>query len=71
MNEMKVIDRNDWVCVEVRSSSLQDGKIAYSRHVVLPDSDLNNEESDVRALCEPLFTDAVKAAYQAHLSSQE
>jgi len=39
--------------------------------VVMPDADLSAEDADVSAICTPVFTDAVKAAYQTHLSSQE
>ena len=43
----------------------------YSRHVVAPDADITGESTEVQAICNAVHTDAVKAAYAAHLASQE
>ena len=43
----------------------------FHRHVVMPDADLTAEDADVAAICTPVFTDAAKAAYAAHLAAQE
>ncbi len=43
----------------------------FQRHVVMPDADLTQEDADVSAICTPVFSDAVKAAYAAHLAAQE
>lgn len=62
--------------VQVRTAVIvsEDGEElsrSYSRRIVTPDADLTQEDADVSAICTPVFTDAVKAAYQTHLSSQE
>jgi len=62
--------------VQVRTATIisEDGaeiSRTFHRHVVMPDADLSAEDADVSAICTPVFTDAVKAAYQTHLSSQE
>ena len=47
---------------------------AFHRHVVAPDisaEDLANESTEVQAICDVVHTDAVKAAYTAHLEAQE
>jgi len=61
--------------VQVRQATiiLEDGveiSRTFKRHVVMPDADLTAEDADVSAICTPVFTDAVKAAYAAHLASQ-
>jgi hypothetical protein len=43
----------------------------YSRHVVAPDADITGESTEVQAICNAVHTDEVKAAYAAHLESQE
>ena len=55
-----VIERDD---VEISRS--------FSRHVVAPDADITGESAEVQAICAAVHTDAVKAAYAAHLASQE
>ncbi len=61
--------------VQVRTATIiaEDGteiSRTFQRHVVMPDADLSAEDADVAAICTPVFTDAVKAAYAAHLAAQ-
>jgi hypothetical protein len=62
--------------VQVRTATIiaEDGteiSRTFQRHVVMPDADLSAEDADVAAICTPVFTDAVKAAYAAHLAEGE
>ena len=43
---------------------------SFSRHVVAPDADITGESAEVQAICNAVHTDAVKAAYAAHLAAQ-
>ena len=43
----------------------------FSRHVVAPNDDITGESTEVQAICAVVHTDAVKAAYAAHLEAQE
>ena len=69
----------DFKHVQVRTATVikRDGteiSRGYSRHVVAPDistDDLANESTEVQAICNAVHTDAVKAAYAAHLAAQE
>jgi len=75
-DKIEVINNGDWSSVQVRTATIvsEDGEElsrSYHRHVVMPDADLTEEDADVSAICTPVFTDAVKAAYQTHLASQE
>ena len=44
---------------------------SFHRHVVAPDADITGESAEVQAICNAVHTDAVKAAYAAHLAAQE
>jgi hypothetical protein len=62
--------------VQVRTATVisEDGteiSRTFHRHVVMPDADLSAEDADVAAICTPVFSDAVKAAYAAHLAEGE
>ena len=62
--------------IQVRTATIiaEDGveiSRIFHRHVVMPDADLSAEDADVSAICTPVFSDAVKAAYAAHLAAQE
>jgi hypothetical protein len=62
--------------VQVRTATIiaEDGteiSRTFHRHMVMPDADLSAEDADVSAICTPVFTDAVKAAYAAHLAEGE
>lgn len=73
-DKIEVINHGDWSSVQVRTATIvnEDGEElsrSYHRHVVMPDADLTEEDADVSAICTPVFTDAVKAAYATHLAS--
>ena len=65
----------DFKHVQVRTATVikRDGveiSRSFSRHVVAPDSDITGESAEVQAICAAVHTDAIKAAYAAHLASQ-
>ena len=69
-DKIEVINHGDWSSVQVRTATViaEDGvEISrnFHRHVVMPDADLTSEDADVAAICTPVFSDAVKAAYAA------
>lgn len=75
-DKIEVINHGTWSSVQVRTATIisEDGteiSRTFHRHVVMPDADLTQEDADVSAICTPVFTDAVKAAYAAHLAAQE
>ena len=75
-DKIEVINQGDWSSVQVRTATIisEDGtelSKSFHRHVVMPDADLLAEDADVAAICTPVFSDAVKAAYAAHLAEGE
>ncbi len=75
-DKIEVINQGDWSSVQVRTATIiaEDGteiSRTFHRHVIMPDADLTQEDADVSAICTPVFSDAVKAAYAAHLAAQE
>ena len=75
-DKIEVINHGDWSSVQVRTATViaEDGteiSRTFHRHVVMPDADLLAEDADVAAICTPVFSDAVKTAYAAHLAAQE
>ena len=69
-DKIEVINQGDWSVVQVRTATIiaeDDVEISrnFHRHVLTPDADLSGEDADVAAICTPVFTDAVKAAYAA------
>jgi len=74
--EDKIEVVGDFKHVQVRTATVikRDGtEISrnYHRHVVAPDADISGESAEVQAICNAVHTDAVKAAYAAHLEAQE
>ena len=69
-DKIEVINHGTWSSVQVRTATIinDDGaeiSRTFHRHVVMPDADLSAEDADVAAICTPVFSDAVKAAYAA------
>tara|TARA_R110001592_G_scaffold166131_1_gene400980 strand:- start:238 stop:489 length:252 start_codon:yes stop_codon:yes gene_type:complete len=66
----------DYKHIQVRTATVikrDDVEISrsFSRHVVAPDADITGESVEVQAICAAVHTTEVKAAYAAHLASQE
>ena len=66
----------DYKHIQIRTATVikrDDVEISRSfhRHVVAPDADITGESTEVQAICAVVHTDAVKAAYAAHLEAQE
>ena len=62
--------------VNVRTATIirEDGtdlSRSFHRHVVMPDADVTQEDADVQAICNVVFTQTCKDNYQAFLNSQE
>lgn len=65
----------DYKVVQVRTATVvtDDGKElsrSFHRHVLSCDSDISGEDAEVQAVCNAVWTDDVKAAYQTFLDSQ-
>ena len=74
--EDKIEIVGDYKHIQVRTAVVieRDGveiSRSFSRHVVAPDADITGESTEVQAICTAVHTDAVKAAYAAHLAAQE
>ena len=75
-DKIEVVNTGTYPVVQVRNATVikRDGveiSRTFQRHVVMPDADLSAEDDDVAAICTPVFTQAVKDAYAAHLAAQE
>jgi hypothetical protein len=67
---------SDFKMIQVRTATVieRDGveiSRSFSRHVVAPDADITGESAEVQAIAAAVHTDEIKAAYAAHLASQE
>jgi hypothetical protein len=75
-DKIETVNNGTFSVVQVRTATIikRDGveiSRSFHRHVVMPDADLTQEDTDVAAICQTVFTQEVKAAYQAHLDAQK
>jgi len=73
--EDKIEVVGDFKHVQVRTATVieRDGveiSRSFHRHVIAPGDDTTGQSAEVRAICAAVHTDAVKAAYAAHLAAQ-
>ena len=69
-DKIEVVNKGNWSAVGVRTATVikRDGveiSRSFSRKVIAPNANLSGEGADVVAVCDAVFTDAVKAAYAA------
>ena len=67
---------SDFKFIQVRSARIiydsgTEISRSFSRRVIAPDADITGESTELQAICNAVHTDDVKAAYAAHLASQE
>ena len=65
----------DYKAIQVRTATVvtDDGvelSRSFHRHVLQPDAVISGEDAEVQAICNAVWTDEIKAAYQAFLDSQ-
>jgi len=65
----------DYKSIQVRTATVvtDDGKElsrSFHRHTLSCDADISGEDAEVQAVCNAVWTDEVKDAYQTHLDNQ-
>jgi hypothetical protein len=75
LKEDKIEIVGDYKAVQVRTATVisEDGvelSRSYHRHVVQCLDDISGESTEVQAICNAVWTDEIRTAYQAHLDSQ-
>ena len=74
-DKIEVVNNGTFSTVQVRTATIikRDGEEisrSFHRHVVMPDADVTQEDADVQAICNAVFTQECKDNYQAFLDSQ-
>jgi hypothetical protein len=75
LKEDKIEIVGDYKAVQVRTATVikEDGvelSRSYHRHVVNCLDDISGESVEVQAICNAVWTDEIKSAYQEHLDNQ-
>jgi len=71
-DKIEIVSEHKMIQIRTATVIKRDGteiSRAFSRHVVAPDANVSTESAEVQAICAAVHTDAVKAAYAAHLAN--
>ena len=74
IGKIEVVGKYKSVQVRTDIVVMEDGEELsrkYHRHTLMPDADITNEHADVQAVCNAVWTQAVRDAYATFLASQE
>jgi phage host-nuclease inhibitor protein Gam len=76
LKEDKIEIVGDYKAVQVRTATVisEDGveiSRSYHRHVVSCLDDISGESAEVQAICNAVWTDELRTAYQEHLDNSE
>ena len=76
LKEDKIEIVGDYKAVQVRTATVisEDGveiSRSYHRHVVSCLDDISGESTEVQAICNAVWTDELRTAYQEHLNNSE
>jgi hypothetical protein len=73
IDKIEVVDIYKYVQIKTALIILEDGvelSRKSNRYVLSPNADISGEDAEVQAVCNAVWTDEVKAAYQTFLDSQ-
>ena len=74
IGKIEVIGKHKFVQVRTDTVVIEDGNELsrqYHRHVLNPDTDISAEHTEVQAVCNAVWTDEVKAAYETFKAEQQ
>ena len=74
IGKIEVVGKYKSVQVRTDIVVMEDGEELsrkYHRHALMPDADISAEHSEVQAICNVVWTQAIKDAYDAFKASQE
>jgi hypothetical protein len=72
IGKIEVVGKYKLVQVRTDTVIIEDGNELsrkYHRHSLTPDADISNEHSEVQAVCNAVWTQDVKDAYQTHINN--
>ena len=74
IGKIEVVGKYKSVQVRTDTVIIEDGNELsrkYHRHALMPDADISNEHSEVQAVCNAVWTQDVKDAYEAFKAEQD
>ena len=74
IGKIEVVGQYKSVQVRTDTVVMEDGEELsrkYHRHALMPDAVITDEHAEVQAVCNAVWTDAVKSAYATFKASQE
>ena len=74
IGKIEVVGKYKSVQVRTDTVVMEDGEELsrkYHRHSLMPDADITNEHADVQAVCNAVWTQAVRDAYAAFKTAKE
>ena len=74
IGKIEVVGKYKSVQVRTDTVIIEDGtelSRKYHRHALMPDAVITDEHNEVKAVCNAVWTDAVKSAYETFKANQE
>ena len=74
IGKIEVVGQYKSVQVRTDTVVMEDGtelSRKYHRHALMPDADISAEHAEVKAICNVVWTQAIKDAYEAFKATQE
>ena len=74
IGKIEVVGKYKFVQVRTDTVVMEDGtelSRKYHRHALMPDAVITGEHAEVQAVCNAVWTDAVKSAYETFKANQK
>jgi hypothetical protein len=73
-DKIEIVGDFKHIQIRTKTSVMEDGvelSASFHRNTLAPNEDISGQSAEVQAVCNAVWTDAVKTAFEAHVSASE
>ena len=73
-DKIEIVGDFKHIQIRTKTSVMEDGvelSASFHRHTLAPNDDISGQSAEVQAVCNAVWTDELKGAFEAHVSASE
>ena len=73
-DKIEIVGDFKHIQIRTKTAVMEDGvelSASFHRHTLAPNDDISGQSAEVQAVCNAVWTDELKSAFEAHVSASE
>jgi phage host-nuclease inhibitor protein Gam len=73
-DKIEIVGDFKHIQIRTKTAVMEDGvelSASFHRHTLAPNDDISGQSAEVQAVCNAVWTDELKGAFEAHVSASE